>query len=248
MHLTKSASTTAGRWGVPNVSAAVPTLQFWRAPSSVGAKSEAFCHSNRDVGCGLAALHAQSVVTSRRSDHLATARLIEQRPGGCKIAGSVSPRDLWRNGWEALERVHQQRNEHLDGVADAHAGRAVGLHVRARRPQKVYGELKRGFAFDCVPTMRYAANSAWQLLSVLAFNLMRGFQLATTAERRGQPASDAVGSASRPSTRCATSACTAPGRSSDPTAMQRSTSAPPRLSPSVSSASSDSWRRDFLSH
>jgi hypothetical protein len=33
--------------------------------------------------------------------------------------------------------------------------------------------------------MRYAANSAWQLLSVLAFNLMRGFQLATTAERRG---------------------------------------------------------------
>jgi hypothetical protein len=32
--------------------------------------------------------------------------------------------------------------------------------------------------------MRYAANSAWQLLSVLAFNLMRGFQMATTAERR----------------------------------------------------------------
>ena len=27
--------------------------------------------------------------------------------------------------------------------------------------EKVYGELKRGFAFDCVPTMRYAANSAW---------------------------------------------------------------------------------------
>jgi len=50
--------------------------------------------------------------------------------------------------------------------------------------EKVYGELKRGFAFDCVPTMRYAANSAWQLLSVLAFNLMRSFQIATTAERR----------------------------------------------------------------
>jgi hypothetical protein len=47
--------------------------------------------------------------------------------------------------------------------------------------EKVYGELKTGFAFDCVPTMRYAANSAWQLLSVLAFNLMRGFQVATTA-------------------------------------------------------------------
>jgi hypothetical protein len=49
--------------------------------------------------------------------------------------------------------------------------------------EKVYGELKTGFAFDCVPTMRYAANSAWQLLSVLAFNLMRGFQV-TTAPRR----------------------------------------------------------------
>jgi hypothetical protein len=50
--------------------------------------------------------------------------------------------------------------------------------------EKVYGELKTGFAFACVPTMRYAANSAWQILSVLAFNLVRGFQLATTAERR----------------------------------------------------------------
>jgi Transposase DDE domain group 1 len=50
--------------------------------------------------------------------------------------------------------------------------------------EKAYAELKSGFAFDCVPTMRYAANSAWQLLSVLAFNLMRGFQVLTTAERR----------------------------------------------------------------
>jgi Transposase DDE domain group 1 len=51
--------------------------------------------------------------------------------------------------------------------------------------EKVYGELKSGFAFDCIPTMKYAANGAWQMLSVLAFNLMRGFQVATTAERRG---------------------------------------------------------------
>lgn len=50
--------------------------------------------------------------------------------------------------------------------------------------EKVYGELKSGFAFACVPSMQYAANSAWQLLSVLAFNLSRGFQLATTARRR----------------------------------------------------------------
>jgi hypothetical protein len=32
--------------------------------------------------------------------------------------------------------------------------------------------------------MRYAANRASQLLRVWAFNLMRGFQLVTTAERR----------------------------------------------------------------
>ena len=56
------------------------------------------------------------------------------------------------------------------------AGR--GIH------EKVYGELKSGFAFGCVPSMRYAANSAWQCLSVLAFNLSRSFQVATTASRR----------------------------------------------------------------
>jgi hypothetical protein len=50
--------------------------------------------------------------------------------------------------------------------------------------EKVYGELKSGFAFGAVPSMRYAANSAWQCLSVLAFNLSRSFQLATTARRR----------------------------------------------------------------
>jgi hypothetical protein len=50
--------------------------------------------------------------------------------------------------------------------------------------EKVYGELKSGFAFACVPTRHYAANSAWQLLSGLAFNLSRGFQRATTAQRR----------------------------------------------------------------
>jgi hypothetical protein len=51
--------------------------------------------------------------------------------------------------------------------------------------EKVYGELKSGFAFGSVPSMQYAANSAWQCLSVLAFNLSRCFQLATTARRRG---------------------------------------------------------------
>ena len=50
--------------------------------------------------------------------------------------------------------------------------------------EKAYGELKHGFAFDCVPSMQEHANSAWQLLSVLSFNLMRAFQAATGATTR----------------------------------------------------------------
>jgi len=50
--------------------------------------------------------------------------------------------------------------------------------------EKAYAELKNGFAFDSVPSLRYAANSAWQLISVLAFNLMRGFQVSAAAHRR----------------------------------------------------------------
>ena len=46
--------------------------------------------------------------------------------------------------------------------------------------EKAYGELKTGFAFGCVPTYHYGANSAWQQLSVLAFNLMHSFQVATS--------------------------------------------------------------------
>jgi Transposase DDE domain group 1 len=52
--------------------------------------------------------------------------------------------------------------------------------------EKAYGELKNGFAFDCVPTQHYGANSAWQILSVLAFNLMKSFQVATTAQPRAR--------------------------------------------------------------
>ena len=50
--------------------------------------------------------------------------------------------------------------------------------------EKAYAELKGGFAFECLPSRRYAANSAWQMLSVLAFNLMRSMQAATTSTRR----------------------------------------------------------------
>ncbi len=50
--------------------------------------------------------------------------------------------------------------------------------------EKAYAELKNGFAFDSVPTKHYGANSAWQVLSVLAFNLMNSFQVAALAKPR----------------------------------------------------------------
>jgi hypothetical protein len=42
--------------------------------------------------------------------------------------------------------------------------------------EKTYAELKDGLAFDTVPTNHYGANSAWQLLSVIAHNLHRSLQ------------------------------------------------------------------------
>ncbi|MDA1074180.1 MAG: IS1380 family transposase [Proteobacteria bacterium] len=50
--------------------------------------------------------------------------------------------------------------------------------------EKAYAELKSGFAFATVPTHRYHANSAWQVFSILAFNLTHAFQAATGAETR----------------------------------------------------------------
>lgn len=50
--------------------------------------------------------------------------------------------------------------------------------------EKVYGELKGGLAFDCVPSLSQPANEAWQMLSVLAFNLSRSFQTRTAAPAR----------------------------------------------------------------
>ena len=48
--------------------------------------------------------------------------------------------------------------------------------------EKTFAELKGEFALDVVPTNHYGANSAWQQLSILAYNLVRNFQLDTLAE------------------------------------------------------------------
>src|SRR5437867_4097585 len=50
--------------------------------------------------------------------------------------------------------------------------------------EKTFGELKGEFALAVVPTKHYGANSAWQQLSVLAYNLARSFQLDTGAVPR----------------------------------------------------------------
>ena len=54
--------------------------------------------------------------------------------------------------------------------------------------EKALAELKTGLAFDSIPSMNYAANSAWQILVVLAHNLMTNFQIATRARRRRRTA------------------------------------------------------------
>lgn len=50
--------------------------------------------------------------------------------------------------------------------------------------ERTIGHLKGGLAFHTVPTMAYAANSAWQQLVILTHNLLTNFQLETGAERR----------------------------------------------------------------
>jgi len=50
--------------------------------------------------------------------------------------------------------------------------------------EKTIAQLKTGLAFHTVPTMAYAANSAWQHLVVLTHNLLTNFQIETGAARR----------------------------------------------------------------
>jgi hypothetical protein len=52
--------------------------------------------------------------------------------------------------------------------------------------EKTYAELKQHFGFAVIPTNDQAANSAWQLISVLTLNLMRYFQITVGARERGR--------------------------------------------------------------
>jgi hypothetical protein len=60
----------------------------------------------------------------------------------------------------------------------SHSAPALWAFISGRGAQeKAFSELKNDLAFDVIPTNHYAANSAWQQLSILAHNLMRAFQL-----------------------------------------------------------------------
>jgi hypothetical protein len=121
---------------------------------------------------------------------------------------SCFERKLWLKPWQRelrvviyRKRVHHKtrKNFQLDlfDPADGHyeysavatnksiQGPALWNFMNGRSGhEQAYGELKHGFAFGSVPSLQYAANSAWQMLNVLAFNLMRGFQIATGLDRR----------------------------------------------------------------
>lgn len=80
------------------------------------------------------------------------------------------------NGYWEYSAITTNRHIGLRALWYFMAGR--GTH------EKVIGQLKTGFAFDAIPTMNYAANSTWQVLSILAHNLVTSFQIATSAPRR----------------------------------------------------------------
>lgn len=50
--------------------------------------------------------------------------------------------------------------------------------------ERTIGLLKGGLALHTIPTMAYAANSAWQQLVVLTHNLLTNFQIEIGVERR----------------------------------------------------------------
>lgn len=50
--------------------------------------------------------------------------------------------------------------------------------------EKTIAQLKSGLAFQTVPTLAYAANSAWQQIVALTHNLLTNFQIDTGAELR----------------------------------------------------------------
>jgi len=63
--------------------------------------------------------------------------------------------------------------------------KALGKFMAGRGThEKVLAQLKHGYAFETIPTRNFAANSTWQILSVLAHNLITNFQIALASPQR----------------------------------------------------------------
>ena len=128
------------------------------------------------------------------------------RPVASGITGFVVPaaKTPWgRPVWVAIYRKHVQhratKHDQLD-LFDPDDGHdeysAVTSNLGFTLPnlwwfacgrgnhERTIAQLKTGLAFHTVPTMAYAANSAWQHLVVLTHNLVTNFQLETGAVRR----------------------------------------------------------------
>jgi hypothetical protein len=78
--------------------------------------------------------------------------------------------------------LHTNKDLRADHLWDFYNGRAAMEHQIA--------ELKGEFGFDAIPTHHYQGNSAYQLISALAYNLVRNFQVDTSlAQSRPRTAS-----------------------------------------------------------
>ncbi len=127
-----------------------------------------------------------------------------------RVDGRIDGFETWLvlRQWERVERVvvyrkrvyHRTRkNFQLDLFTpdDGHfeysavaTNKTLGVralwHFMAGRGahEKTLGELKQHYGFGAIPTNDRQANSAWQMISVLALNLVRSFQIALGARRR----------------------------------------------------------------
>lgn len=75
--------------------------------------------------------------------------------------------------------LHTNKSLRPENLVEFYNGRCAMEHQIA--------ELKGEFGFDAVPTREYSGNSAHQKLAVLAYNLVRNFQIDTTVATERKP-------------------------------------------------------------
>ena len=90
-----------------------------------------------------------------------------------------------------------------------HAREPLAVSCGRGNHEKTIAQLKSGLAFHTVPTLTYAANSAWQQLVVLTHNLLTNFQIETGPSSAAARANTPHLRALRPCRRCASRSFTA---------------------------------------